>query len=886
LVHPLGSRLGVYEITARIGAGGMGEVYRATDTTLKRAVALKVLPGSVATDEERLARFQREAEVLAALNHPNIAAIYGLERSGSMTALVMELVEGEDLAERLARGPLPIDDAVVVARQMADALEAAHERGIIHRDLKPANVKVRPDGAVKVLDFGLAKPMAVDVAATVASQGPLPTITSPARLRQGFGEAGTEMGVILGTAAYMSPEQARGGAVDTRADIWAFGVVLFELLTGKPLFGGDTVSDTLASVLRQEVPFAALPASTPEPVRYLLRRCLERDPRRRLRHIGEARVLLDDSDGAFRSADAEAAPAVRPAWRRRAAVAVPWMLLLGLAVFTVWWMVTDRQSAAASVVRAVLPHAESGAITGRIAITPDGRHVVFAASRDGVSRLVVRSLDRFEHRVLAGTEGAEGPFLSPDARWVGFFVGDRMKRVPFAGGIVEDLAEVPKPLLRAAAWTTRGEIITAAAGTGPGLVRVPERGGAPVPIRDAAGTQIRGQWPIPTPDGRHLVFMQGGSGGVEDDYLHTLSLETGALQRTSIVTRDPVAILAGHVFFRREDGALTAVRFDDARGQIAGDPFQVLEPSTSVAISATGTAVYFADDGLARLTLRERERSQTVWQPPWPVRDPHASPDGTAIVLVRDVPPVEVWLYDLATATPTRIAAQATRPAWSQDRRRIVYLRAVAGLQPMRQVLMRPADASAAETLLFRTETLRVHEARLTPDGRDLLLNVQGETSGLVRVPLSGEQTLVPVIADEPGLLHVRLSPDGAWVAYTSTSSGTQEVYARPLSGGGTRVTVSAGGGNEPVWRPDGRGIYYRSGDRFVLATLEGTPPLRVAKRETVLTGDFARRGRWTYDVMPDGRLLVMEPTPGSMRLVLVHGWIDEVRDRLTTSSR
>jgi tRNA A-37 threonylcarbamoyl transferase component Bud32 len=473
-----GSRLGAYEIVSPLGVGGMGEVYRAADSRLKRQVAVKILPPLPAADPDRLARFQREAEVLASLNHPGIAAIYGVEEAEGTTALVMELVEGEDLAERIARGPIPLDEALPIAKQIAEALEAAHERGIIHRDLKPANIKLRADGAVKVLDFGLAKLAEVPAADLIAQS---PTITSPTLL--------SAAGVVLGTAAYMSPEQARGQIADKRSDIWAFGVVVFEMLTGHRLFAGDTISDTLASVLKTEPDWSALPIAAPPRLRGLLRWCLEKNPKRRLRDIGDARRQIEDLIG---GAPDEAAVAAdrhsAAAWRR----ALPWAItaacaLALVAVVLLWapW----RTPAAAKVQRVSIDIGVDASMTSTaldaLAISATGDVVAFVAQSGPTShpQLYLRRLEQLDATPLAGTDDAIGPFFSPDGLWIGFFADSKLKKIAVTGGAVVEVCGAPIP--RGAAWDTDGTIVLLPNRIG-GLMRVPDSGGAPQPLTSVA----------------------------------------------------------------------------------------------------------------------------------------------------------------------------------------------------------------------------------------------------------------------------------------------------------------------------------------------------------------------------------------------------------------
>ncbi|HEX7253382.1 MAG TPA: protein kinase, partial [Thermoanaerobaculia bacterium] len=497
-----GSRLGPYEIVAPLGAGGMGEVWRAHDARLGRSVAIKVLPQAFASDAERLARFRREAQVLAALNHPHIAAIYGLEESSGVEALVLELVEGETLAERLARGPLPMDEGLSIAHQIAEALEAAHERGIVHRDLKPANVKLTPDGKVKVLDFGLAKALAGDSSSPDVSTSP--TITA----------AATQAGVVIGTAAYMSPEQARGRSVDKRADIWAYGATLWEMLTGRRLFEGETVSDVLAAVLRQELDFAVLPAETSSGVVRLLHRCLERDPKSRLHDIADARLEIEESlkapvpiVGAETFERRGPSSAVR--W-------VPWLVaaaaLLALALFA---LLRRTPSVTEDLVRLsvllpekVAPDFSSGDQEQILAISPDGRRFAFTGKSGEERKIFVRELSRENPEPVFGTEGGSTPFFSPDSEWLGFVAGDKLKKTAIRGGTPITLASVPRS--RGAVWATDGTIVFTSTVNTP-LFRIPAAGGESRPLTalDAAARERTHRWPEIVPEGGWILFTIG-----------------------------------------------------------------------------------------------------------------------------------------------------------------------------------------------------------------------------------------------------------------------------------------------------------------------------------------------------------------------------------------
>ena len=618
-----GTRLGVYEITAQIGAGGMGEVYRATDTNLKRQVALKVLPASVAADADRLARFQREAEVLASLNHPHIGAIYGLEKNAGLTALVMELVDGEDLAERIARGPIPLDEALPIAKQIAEALEAAHDQGIIHRDLKPANIKIRADGTVKVLDFGLAK--ALDPAGgRPEDSGPKtqesPTITSPAV---------TMRGVILGTAAYMSPEQAAGKPVDKRSDLWAFGVVLLEMLTGRPVFTGETVSRVIASVLKSDPDWTGLPADMPAAIRRLLRRCLEKDRKRRLTDAGAARLEIDEALGPPSAVEGAVTAAASSPSRERLAWIVAAVALLAAAALMVPALRDLRQTPPPEP-----PETRLDLVTPptddhvSFALSPDGRQIIYVGSGDGASRLWLRSLARTTAQPLAGTEGATYPFWAPDSRSVGFFARGALKRLDLAGGAPQTLA--PAIAGRGGMWNPDGVILVATSISGP-LMRVSASGGEVVAATTLGPQQSSHRWPVALPDGRRFLFYVFGAPATAGIYL-------GAFDGTAPTRLTPAGSAgvylpagpgpsgpirqdgprhaeslreAGWLLWVLAGGRLVAQRLDVSQGALIGEPVTVAD---GVATSGTLlSAVSVAPTGLVAYRTTGGSRRQLTW---------------------------------------------------------------------------------------------------------------------------------------------------------------------------------------------------------------------------------------------------------------------------------
>jgi eukaryotic-like serine/threonine-protein kinase len=627
-----GTRLGPYEIVGPLGAGGMGEVYRARDTKLGRDVALKLLPDLLADDPDRLARFEREAKTLAALNHPHIAHIYGLDQSNSVQALVLELVEGPTLADRIAHGPIPVDEALPIARQIADALEAAHDQGIIHRDLKPANVKVRPDGVVKVLDFGLAKALVEE------SSGPhaftSPTITSPAVL--------TRAGVILGTAAYMSPEQVRGKPVDKRADIWAFGCVVYEMLTGRRLFARDTVTDTLAAVLHDEPSLDALPADTPERVRVLLRRCLERDQRQRLRDIGEARIAFSDAQsGAAATGGRVGATGHATQWWRRS-------VLFALPVATIVAVVigfSRRERAPAPIMRfdVLLPDGDRLDTRVTTVISPDGRWLVYRAFRNDRPQLFLRAIGDPEPRALPGTFDAEEPFFSPDGQWVGFLASGNLQKSAVAGGSPIVLCPA-ESAYGGATWASDGTIVFT---TTAGLLRIPASGGTPQPVTMTRGDQRNERigWPQVLPGGRAILFgtVRNDITSFDDARIEVLSLTTG--DRKTLIERghDPRYIPTGHLLFARS-GDVFALPFDASRLEVVGDPIRILTgvagatfASAQFSVSDNGSLAFVSgppDLNDTTLVLVDRHGTpEAIGAPPRRYVHPRVSPDGRRVLV-------------------------------------------------------------------------------------------------------------------------------------------------------------------------------------------------------------------------------------------------------------
>jgi eukaryotic-like serine/threonine-protein kinase len=818
-----GSSVGHYQILGLLGAGGMGEVYRARDSKLGREVALKVLPDAVSNDAERRARFAREARSLAALNHPNIAQVHGFEDGEPTSALIMELVDGEDLSDRIRRGAIPYDEAIAIARQIGDAMQAAHDRGIIHRDLKPGNIKVREDGTVKVLDFGLAK--ALDQGSGIGDQGSgdfsnSPTLTTPAM---------TLRGMILGTAAYMAPEQAKGKAVDRRADIWAFGCVLYEMLTGRKAFAGDDVSDTLASILKSDLDWTGVP---PRAVR-LLKKCLEKDPRKRLHDIGDAWDLLDDH-----AARAEPAPSRSP-W-------LPWTLAALFAVSTGgvtalrFLEPPPSPSPSARFVIAPPPKLDFGIYLG---LSPDGRRLVFTSGPGGLAgaTLWVRDLESLEARQLPGTENASSPFWSPDGKFIAFADGAMLKKIEVSGGSPQKIADSPTTV-GLGAWNKEGVIVFGTRGPGP-LYRVPASGGTPVQLSTIYESQAdRGHsFPVFLPDQKRFLYVRlSGRDDIEGVYVRSIDdkpdQDSGA--RLLRVKLGPLAVAddgqSRQLLFIR-DATLMSQPFDADRVQLSGDAQPVAEH-----VGSAGSFAFFAAGGdvlayrtgtstsvnAEQLTWHDRKGSQLARVgEQLPVSSGTTSvaiaPNGRrAVVMLSQVVAPDLWLVDLERGLPTRLTsseAPDVSPVWSPDGRRLAFRSSRADNAAF-DLYWKDVDGTAEETPIAPKLTPGIPND-WSADGRFILFTRAPDLNNVDLFALSLEQKVAHAILQTPfAESAARLSADGRWMAYVSNESGQNEVYVRRFAIGadgkpsaGPKWRVSTTGGVVPRWRRDGRELFYRS---------------------------------------------------------------------------
>jgi Tol biopolymer transport system component len=835
-----GTRLGVFNISAQIGAGGMGEVYRATDSSLKRSVAIKVLPVSVAGDADRLARFQREAEVLAALNHPNIAAIYGLEKTVDFTALVMELVEGEDLSQRIARGALPLDEALPIAKQISDALEAAHEQGIVHRDLKPANIKVRADGTVKVLDFGLAKAMDVGASGSGGTGGPGGLSMSPT-----LSMHATQAGMILGTAAYMSPEQAKGRTVDKRSDVWAFGAVLYEMLTGHRVFGGEDVSDTLANVLKMEPVWERLPTEVPARVRQVLRACLHKIPKQRIGDMQSVRLALEgtfETTGPQTTVSATAgAPRGRLAWT----IAVGAMLVATALATALFLRVGETRSEPPRVHLSV--PLQGNVAPGFFALSPDGRSLVMSSG----SGLAIRSLESGQIRPLTGTSGARTPFWSPDSRTIAFFADGTLKTMAISGG-------PPQTLCRefgagiGGTWNRAGAILFAADGV---LTRVSATGGACTALTKPAPGESR-TLPVFLPDGDHFVYvLQTADEARRGVYAASLGEPNGRrlladLSSAVFVPNGPGA-RQGHLLFGREQ-TLMSQTFDATSLQLSGEPATVANqvgitnapPQIAASADTNGTLMYLANGRPERQLIwydrAGKERGRAAVTGSGPGTAVALAPDGKRVAFRRTDAQglASLFMQDLERNQETRLTTPpliSGSAVWSPDGQRVafgatgtgadgIYIKNVNGGKEALLLAgpnLAPADWSQDDHWLVFTGTApkTLGDIWLLPD--------PSKSPGL-----SAERKPVPLLRTGAIESQGQISPDGKWLAYVSDESGPPQVYLRPFSGlspsSDQRWQISSVPSAEPRWRADGRELFfltYSSKQVKLIAVPIGAPP-------------------------------------------------------------
>ncbi len=860
----LGEKLGPYEIVAPIGKGGMGEVYRARDSRLNRDVAVKI------SAERFSERFEREARAIAALNHPNICHLYDV----GPNYLVMELVEGPTLADRIREGAIPLEEALPIAGQIADALDAAHEKGVVHRDLKPGNIKIKPDGTVKVLDFGLAKMGGTP--AVHADESPTLTL------------AQTEAGMIMGTASYMSPEQAKGKVVDQRADIYAFGVVLYEMLAGKRLHHGDTTADILASVIREE---PKLDKVSPQ-VQKLLRRCLEKDPQKRLRHIGDVMALIDDVPAAARLGSPSAVAQPQPnRW-----VPVGWTIGCVLTAVAVWFLKPAPPAPPKPVSRfamALPPGQRVFPARPEIAISPDGTRLVYSAGPNAVSaQLYLRAMDGLEAHPIAGAEGAYGPFFSPDGQWIGFSAGAKLKKVSLSGGPPVNLADVGAVGgAIGASWGSQGTIAFSPRASSP-IQQVSDAGGAAQPltrIEKADNSQV---FPELLPNGAGLLFSPGATANT--DRVVVQSLKTG--ERRDLFPSGSIARYApsGHIVFMQGPN-LTAAPFDVRSLKVTGAAVPIIEGVLpyQYSFSSTGTLVYIPGSSQApqlRLVWVDRKGTeQPIPAPPHNYVMPRISPDGRRVAAGLEEADGQIWLYDLTRDTLTRLTfatGENIDPVWTPDGQRIVYK------GNGNRLFWQPSDGSgAAEALTDGALSSNDIPGSFSPDGQAMVIVESTPVQSVWILPLRDRKAQV-FERGQTNETAPRFSPDGHWIAYTSGESGRPEIYVRPYPGPGGKYQISTEGGTEPMWNPKGRELFYRAGNKMMAVEVTTQPAFSAGKPTVLFEGAYVPTPRSfpDYDVSPDGQRFLMlkanEQAQPSTQINVVLNWFEELKRRVPSGTK
>jgi Tol biopolymer transport system component len=907
----IGESVAHYRVTSKLGAGGMGEVFRATDSRLNREVALKLLPEHLASDRERMTRFHREAQVLASLSHPNIAGIHGLEESGGRTALVMELIEGDDLSVRLGRGPIPLLETLRIAQQITEALEAAHDKGIIHRDLKPANIKITPDGQVKVLDFGLAKALEGGTALGPDS-GASATLSV----------AATRAGIVMGTVAYMSPEQASGSPVDKRSDIWSFGVVLFEMLAGQRLFEGETTSHTMADVLRGDIDWTRLPASTPGPIRRLLERCLERDRKRRLQAIGEARIIIEDYLANASPSGSRSIAVPSPATTPAAKSTVPWVIaavatVCLLAALGLLWR--QRGGGTGLVLRADMKISDTPLFTdvgSSIELSPNATHLAYVVGSGQAQELYLRALNQLDGTKLAeGNTGGTSPyqpFFSPDGQWVGYVTASEMRKVPVSGGTPLTLCKVTRS--RGASWAPDGTIIFAP-NPSSGLFRVSAAGGEPQPLTtlDKAKKEATHRWPQVLPGGKAVIFTSHiqSTADFDNATIEVLTLATGAQKVLLKGGSYGRYVPSGHLVYVSK-AALFAVPFDLSRLEVTGSPAPVVqnvfwnptEGAAQYTFSSTGVLSYLRGGPEVAtypiVSVDRRGGTTKLIDEAGAYANPRLSPDGKrlALTVLKDGN-FDVWVYDLERGVPTRLTfddAPETEQVWSPDGQ---YLAFSSGREGADNLYRKRADGSGEEERLTKSDN-PMWASSWSHDGRSLVFAVMGPNGNFdVSMLTVEDKKMTPLLASSFREADPAVSPDGRWLAYTSSESGRREVYIQPYPAGAGRWQVSDSGGGFPRWARSGRELFYRVDDGVMAASVEPMGDgLRTGKPTRLFTGPF--RGGVTgvamggntfadYDVSADGQHFVMFPSTDVEStnrgiITLATHWFDDLTRTFATT--
>jgi len=888
-----GQQLLHYRLIEKIGAGGMGEVWKAVDTALDREVAIKLLPDALASEPDRMARFEREAKLLASLKHTNIAAVYGLHEAEGTRFLAMELVPGEDLADRLARGPLPVEQAIEIALRMTEALEAAHEHGVIHRDLKPANVRVGPRGEVKVLDFGLAKALAPaqsDPGAEGTDQGLSPTVTSQ----------GTAVGMILGTAAYMSPEQAKGEEADRRADIWSFGIVLCEMLTGNSPFKEQTVSETLAAVLKSEPDLSALPSSVPTGIRRLLDRCLQKNSRQRLHDIADARleieaVLRGDETTAADPAR-EKARATTRGWKIAATIASV-VAVVALATHLPTFDTGAPPRTASRFTLTISPSDSYSTLQNcALAFSPDGRTLAYAAAPQdpgAISEIYLQRFDRFEPESVPDTLGGYGPFFSPDGKWVGYFQGNAMWKKPVRGGSATRLATVAGTA-RGADWIDDDRIFYSPNWFSP-IFQVSASGGEPRQVTHLAEGEKSHRFPSALPDGRAVIFTVGRA--------DTDTFDDASIVIQSIASGEREVLVEGGSFGRfvppdrllyGRRGSLFVARLDVARLKLTGPAEPVLDDlltsptfgSSQFAVSRNGTLAYLAGSPeLFNSRVVEVSRNGEFTELPLPPR-PYSmavpSADGKRLALRIDAANGQLWIYDTERGTMSRVTREwdADYPSWRLDGQALIYVLSKGGSSAIAQVQV---DGTGEPEILWKGGS-NITYTTWAPDGRSVVFSdVDPETDfDLWVLDLDGEPTVSPYLKTPAQETDPAISPDGNWLAYTSDQSGRDEIYVQAFPNPGRRWQISAQGGTGAVWSPSDGELLFKTGEEILAVPVELGETFRAGIPRPLFKLPNAQRGDDTrsFGVSANGRYLALLPPEGwqpTGRLHLVLDWVGQL---------
>ena len=870
----------------------MGEVYRAIDKNLGRPVAIKVLPAAFAGDKERMARFEREAKLLALLNHPNIAAIHGLEESEGKRFLVLELAEGETLRMRLEKGSLPIEEALETCRQLAEGLEAAHEKGIVHRDLKPGNIMITPEGKVKILDFGLAKAFMTETTDTDIANSP--TITGQV----------TEPGVILGTAAYMSPEQARGRSVDKRADIWAFGSILYECLTGRRAFEGESVSETLAAILRGEPEWKALPVNLPWRIADLLHRCLQKNPHDRMHDAGDARIDIEEA-AKYPTRPAETAPS--PAWRRL----LPWALTAAVGAGAIWIWFHSSSRTSREIVRSTINLPASQRLTGgsstedlsggfsrparrAFCLSPDGENLVYSAVSEKTVRLYIRPLDQTEARPIPGTEDGAVPFFSPDGKWIGFFAEGKLKKVALAGGPPVTLCDADSS---GASWGSNGFI---AFDNGQTLSKVRQEGGAPEALTTLQKGEACHVLPEMLPNGKAVLYTlcSPGSGFNNGDWkIVAQSLETGKRQVVVEEGADPRFLPTGHLLFAKK-GTLMAVSFDPDRLELRGTPLPVSEDvmqalfsvwinqslaSAQYAVSNSGILAFvpggvYPDVKETLVWVDLNGAVQPLATPQQMYFCPRISPDGRQIAFTSFYKERNVWIIDIERGSARKVTFEGVNfiVCWGPDSRSLTFDWSTGG--PF-DIYVKAVDANREASALFKTEQ-DSYPISWTSDGKLLAFGQQGG----VWIFHSEDRRMEQLTKIPQDMIWPALSPDGHWLAYGSGESGLTEIYVQAFPGLGAKYILSIEGGFEPAWSPSGQQLYYRHDDKMMVVDFKPGQGAVTTKPRELFEGQYDRDAPVrSYDIHPDGKRFLMrkmsDQQPQPVRQIqLVQNWFEELK--------